>query len=291
MTQLYTVKADRIREVVLELTTRASTILSPGLKQIIKDAKNSETEPLAVQALGDILTNAELAAEKNMPICQDCGLAVVFVEIGQHLHVIGGDIVDAINEGVRQAYTNGYLRKSVVVDPVFNRTNTRDNTPAVIHWNIVPGHDIKITVSPKGMGSENMSRVHMLKPADGAEGIIDTVVQTVKDAGPNPCPPVILGIGIGGNFESVALAAKRALLKENGERHPDRLYAEMEETILRKINELGIGPGGYGGKTTALDVHIETLPTHIAGMPLAINICCHALRHAEGTINGELNND
>ena len=289
--EIYTVTSQEISGLVYKLTTDASIILPEGLRKTIEIAKESETEPLAVQALSDILKNAGLAKEKRMPICQDCGMAVVFVEIGQDVHITGGDATEAINDGVRRAYIEGYLRKSVVADPVFNRKNTMDNTPAVIHWSVVPGKNIKIAVSPKGMGSENMSRVHMMKPADGAEGIIKAVVETVKSAGPNPCPPVVLGIGIGGNFETVTLAAKKALLRKDGERHPEKEYAAMEEEILTKVNELGIGPGGYGGKTTALDVHIEKLPTHIAGMPLAVNICCHALRHAAGTIEGRPIND
>lgn len=291
MQDIYTITSQEISNLVYKLTIDASIILPEGLKKTIETAKKNETEPLAVQALSDILKNAELAKAKRMPICQDCGIAVVFVEIGQDVHVTGGDATEAINDGVRRAYIEGYLRKSVVADPVFNRKNTMDNTPAVIHWSVVPGKSIKIAVSPKGMGSENMSRVHMMKPADGAEGIIKAVVETVKAAGPNPCPPVVLGIGIGGNFETVTLAAKKALLRKDGERHPEKEYAAMEEEILTRVNALGIGPGGYGGKTTALDVHIEKLPTHIAGMPLAVNICCHALRHAEGTIEGRPLND
>lgn len=291
MQDIYTITSQEISDLVYKLTIDASIILPEGLKKTIEAAKENETEPLAVQALSDILKNAELAKAKRMPICQDCGIAVVFVEIGQDVHVTGGDATEAINDGVRRAYIEGYLRKSVVADPVFNRKNTMDNTPAVIHWSVVPGKSIKIAVSPKGMGSENMSRVHMMKPADGAEGIIKAVVETVKAAGPNPCPPIVLGIGIGGNFETVTLAAKKALLRKDGERHPEKEYAAMEEEILTRVNALGIGPGGYGGKTTALDVHIEKLPTHIAGMPLAVNICCHALRHAEGTIEGRPLND
>ena len=276
---------------VYDLSLKANRILPEGLKKIISTASDREKMPLAKQAFSDILENAKLAEEKNLPICQDCGLAVVFVEIGQDLCVRSGIIEDAINEGVRRAYIDGCLRKSVVRDPLFKRENSRDNTPAVIHWKVCAGSDIKITVSPKGMGSENMSRIYMLKPADGAEGVISSVVETVRIAGPNPCPPIVLGIGIGGNFETVALAAKRALLKPEGVRHDIPEYAEMEREILERVNALGIGPGGYGGMTTALDAHIETLPTHIAGMPVAVNICCHALRHAEGTIEGRIFND
>lgn len=283
---IYCIQSSEITELVSSLILKASMILPTGLKKTIEEAEGKETNPLGKQALQDILKNAELAAEKNMPICQDCGLAVIFVEVGQDVHVIGGDFEEAINAGVREAYSKGYLRKSVVIDPLFNRKNSGDNTPAVIHWKIIPGKNINIIVSPKGMGSENMSRIYMLKPAEGAEGIINAVVETVQAAGPNPCPPIIIGIGIGGNFETVALAAKRALLRADRVPNPIEEYANMEREILKRVNALGIGPGGYGGETTALDVHIETLPTHIAGMPLAINLCCHALRHSKGTIEG-----
>jgi fumarate hydratase subunit alpha len=276
---------------VYDLSLKANRILPEGVKKIISTASDREKMPLAKQAFSDILENAKLAEEKSLPICQDCGLAVVFVEIGQDLCVKGGSIEDAINEGVRRAYIDGCLRKSVVKDPLFRRENSGDNTPVVIHWKVCSGSDIRITVSPKGMGSENMSRIYMLKPADGAEGVIRSVVEAVKIAGPNPCPPIVLGIGIGGNFETVALAAKKALLKPEGVRHNIPEYAEIEREILKRVNALGIGPGGYGGMTTALDAHIETLPTHIAGMPVAVNICCHALRHAEGTIEGRILDD
>lgn len=290
MHKRYEIESSEITEMVCDLSLKANRILPEGLKNIIRDAGEREKMPLARQAFSDILENAELAAEKKMPICQDCGLAVVFIDIGQDLHVVGGSIEDAINEGVRRAYTEGYLRKSVVKDPLFKRENSGDNTPAVIHWKVSTGNDIRITVSPKGMGSENMSRIYMLKPADGAEGVIKSVVDAVRIAGPNPCPPIVLGIGIGGNFETVALAAKRALLKPDGVRHRIPEYAAMEREIINRANELGIGPGGYGGLTTVLDARIETLPTHIAGMPLAVNICCHALRHAEGMIEGRPTN-
>ena len=285
--KLVVINAGEVEDMVYSLALKSNILLPDGLKKLIAEAEEREKIPLARQAFRDILKNSELAAEKCMPICQDCGLAVVFVEAGQNVHV-SGNFEDAINEGIRKAYTDGYLRKSVVTDPVFNRKNSGDNTPAVIHWKIVPGSKIKITVAPKGMGSENMSRIYMLKPADGREGIINAVVETVRAAGPNPCPPIVLGIGIGGNFETVALAAKKSLLKEAGVRHDVKEYADMECEILDRINALGIGPGGYGGITTALDAHIETLPTHIAGMPLAINICCHALRHAEGILDGRI---
>lgn len=290
MSEMYEIQSSEITKMVCDLSLKANRILPEGLKNLIRNARDREKMPLAKQAFSDILENAELAAEKKMPICQDCGLAVVFIEIGQDLHVVGGSIEDAVNDGVRRAYTDGYLRKSVVKDPLFRRENSGDNTPAVIHWKVSKGRDIKITVSPKGMGSENMSRIYMLKPADGAEGVIKSVVETVKIAGPNPCPPIVLGIGIGGNFETVAFAAKRALLKPEGVRHMVPEYAAMETEIIKRANELGIGPGGYGGVTTVLDARIEVLPTHIAGMPLAVNICCHALRHAEGIIEGRLSN-
>ena len=291
MCKRYEIEASEITQMVYDLSLKANRILPEGLKKIISTANDREKMPLARQAFYDILENAKLAEEKSLPICQDCGLAVVFVEIGQDLCVKGGSIEDAINEGVRRAYIDGCLRKSVVKDPLFRRENSGDNTPAVIHWKVCSGSDIRITVSPKGMGSENMSRIYMLKPADGAEGVIRSVVEAVKIAGPNPCPPIVLGIGIGGNFETVALAAKKALLKPEGVRHNIPEYAEIEREILKRVNALGIGPGGYGGMTTALDAHIETLPTHIAGMPVAVNICCHALRHAEGTIEGRILDD
>ncbi|PKL03928.1 MAG: fumarate hydratase [Synergistetes bacterium HGW-Synergistetes-1] len=291
MCERYEIEASEITQMVYDLSLKANSILPEGLKKIISTASDREKMPLAKQAFSDILENAKLAEEKSLPICQDCGLAVVFVEIGQDLCVKGGSIEDAINEGVRRAYIDGCLRKSVVKDPLFRRENSGDNTPAVIHWKVCSGSDITITVSPKGMGSENMSRIYMLKPADGAEGVIRSVVEAVKIAGPNPCPPIVLGIGIGGNFETVALAAKKALLKPEGVRHNIPEYAEIEREILKRVNALGIGPGGYGGMTTALDAHIETLPTHIAGMPVAVNICCHALRHAEGTIEGRILDD
>lgn len=287
----YEIRADEITSLVYSLTLQANRVLPETLKSIIEEAGERETEQLPRQAFRDIVRNAALAAEKSMPICQDCGMAVVFAEVGQDAHVTGGGLEDAINEGVRRAYRDGYLRKSVVSDPLFNRKNSGDNTPAVIHWSIVNGGSMRITVSPKGMGSENMSRIYMLKPSEGAEGVIKAAVETVSIAGPNPCPPVVLGIGIGGNFESVALAAKRALLRRDGERNADPKYADMEREILRRVNALGIGPGGYGGKTTALDAKIEVLPTHIAGMPVAVNLCCHALRHASGVIDGRVCND
>lgn len=286
MPKTHYIDVSEITEMVRHLFLRANVALPEGVRKQIRQAFESEKMPLAKKALSEILKNAELAEEAEMPICQDCGLAVVFVDIGQDLHVEGGGIEDAVNEGVRMAYTEGYLRKSVVKDPLFNRENSGDNTPAVIHWSMSGGKNIRIMVSPKGMGSENMSRIYMLRPADGVEGVINSVVETVRLAGPNPCPPLVLGIGIGGNFETSAIAAKRALFRPSGVRHRAPEYAAMEEDILKKVNELCIGTGGYGGTVTVLDAHIEPLPTHIAGMPVAINVCCHALRHAEGIIEG-----
>lgn len=285
--KVYEIKAEDITMLVRSLLLKANIDAPAGMRTLIEESYKKEQMPLAKQALKDILKNIRFAAEKKLPICQDCGLAVVFIEIGQDVHIVGGYLIEAVNKGVKQAYIDGYLRKSVDKDPVFNRQNTCDNTPAVIHCEIVPGDSVKIIVSPKGMGSENMSRLYMLRPADGTEGIINAVVDTVRLAGANPCPPIVLGIGIGGNFEAVALAAKRALLKKEGVRNTIPQYAEMEREIIKRVNELGIGAGGYGGIITALDVHIEALPTHIAGMPVAVNICCHALRHAEGVIKGE----
>jgi fumarate hydratase subunit alpha len=234
--------------------------------------------------LDDILENVRIASDECVPICQDCGMAVIFMEVGQDVRFTEGDLAGAINDGVRQAYDEGYLRKSVVSDPLFERKNTGDNTPAIVHTAIVPGDRVRLVVTPKGMGSENMSAIRMMKAADGPEGVMDFVVETVDKAGPNPCPPIVVGVGIGGNFETAPLLAKRALLRPMGSRNGDPRYAGMEEELLRRINALGIGPAGYGGRTTALDVHVEFAPTHIAGMPVAVNICCHADRHGEAIL-------
>ena len=260
--------------------------LPEDVAESLRKARAAEKLGRAQSLYDEIIENAKLAADKYMPICQDCGMAVLFIELGQDLHVEGGDLEEAVNEGVRRAYREGYLRKSVVRDPLADRRNTGDNTPAVIHWKIVPGSAIDITITPKGMGSENMSRIFMLKPADGADGVVRSVVETVREAGSNPCPPVVIGVGIGGNFETAPLAAKEALLVPCGVRNPIEYYAKLEEEILREVNKLGIGPSGCGGTVTALDAHIVTKPTHIAGMPVAVNICCHALRHAHGRIEG-----
>ena len=286
MNKIYEIKADEIKSLAVSLLLKANIQLSEGMKQLVRNAREAEKMPLAREILADLAKNAELAEEKQLPMCQDCGLAVIFAEIGQDVHITGGDITETLNEAVRKAYEKGFLRKSVDLDPLFNRENSGDNTPAVIHCSIVPGSSVKITVSPKGMGSENMSRLFMLKPSDGIEGVLNAVTETVERAGSNPCPPIVLGIGIGGNFETVALAAKKALLSPEGKRNTDERYAELEKEIIRRCNKLGIGAAGYGGTVTVLDAHIIALPTHIAGLPVAVNVCCHALRHAEGTIVG-----
>ncbi|MDO4952496.1 MAG: fumarate hydratase [Synergistaceae bacterium] len=286
MNKIYEIKADEIKSLAVSLLLKANIQLSEGMKQLVRNAREAEKMPLAREILADLAKNAELAEEKQLPMCQDCGLAVIFAEIGQDVHITGGDITETLNEAVREAYEKGFLRKSVDLDPLFNRENSKDNTPAVIHYSIVPGSSVKITVSPKGMGSENMSRLFMLKPSDGISGVLNAVTETVEKAGANPCPPIVLGIGIGGNFETVALAAKKALLKPEGKRNTDERYAKLEEEIISRCNKLGIGAAGYGGTVTVLDAHIIALPTHIAGLPVAVNVCCHALRHAEGTIVG-----
>jgi len=244
--------------------------------------KNIETEESETgrAILDELINNAQIAAEKGMPVCQDTGMTVVFVELGQDLHIVGGYLTEAINEGVRRGYKKGYLRKSVVGSP-FERVNTGDNTPAIVHYDIVPGDKLKIVVAPKGFGSENMSALKMLKPSDGIEGVKKFVVEVVDSAGPNPCPPVIVGVGVGGTMEKAALLAKRALLRPVGENNPDPFIRELEKELFKEINKLGIGPSGLGGRTTALAVNIETWATHIAGLPVAVNISCHATRHAE----------
>lgn len=283
---IYEIKASDVKKTVRELFLKANIELSDGMKQLLQKAREEEKMMLAKEILSDLIKNAELAKEKQLPMCQDCGLAVVFAEIGQDVHISGGSFTETINEAVREAYKDGSLRKSVDKDPLFNRENSGDNTPCILHTTIVPGSKLKITVSPKGMGSENMSKIFMLKPAQGVEGVIDAVVKTVQEAGPNPCPPIVLGIGIGGNFETVALASKKALLLPEGQRNSDARYAKLEEEIMRRCNETGIGAAGYGGTITVLDAHIIALATHIAGLPVAVNVCCHALRHAEATLEG-----
>ena len=263
---------------IKEMCIQANHFLSEDMDIAMKNAVETEEAPLGKQILTQLQENLKIAGEDMIPICQDTGMAVVFIEVGQEVHFEGGSLTDAINEGVRQGYVEGYLRKSVVGDPII-RENTKDNTPAVIHYNIVPGDKVKIKVAPKGFGSENMSKVYMLKPADGEEGVKATVLQAVKDAGPNACPPVFVGVGLGGDFELAAKLAKRALTRKVGV-HSDREHiARIESELLEMINNTGIGPGGLGGKTTALAVNIETYATHIAGMPLAVNMCCHVNRH------------
>ncbi|MDO4988420.1 MAG: fumarate hydratase [Synergistes sp.] len=284
--KIYTITAKEIADKVRELALNANMYLPDDMKKAIAAAHDAEKMPRARGIYEEITKNYELAAQKYMPICQDCGLAVTFIKLGQDLHITGGTLEDAVNEGIRSAYRDGCLRKSVVADPLKDRKNTGDNTPAVIHLSMTEGHTMEITVAPKGMGSENMSKIFMLKPADGAEGVIKAAVDTVNQAGSNPCPPIVLGIGIGGNFETAPLTAKEALLVPSGKRNEDKFYAEMEERIISEANALGIGPAGIGGTQTVLDAHILTRPTHIAGMPVAINICCHALRHAHGIIEG-----
>ncbi|MBN2378436.1 fumarate hydratase [candidate division WOR-3 bacterium] len=266
-------------EPVKKLCIEANTILPEDVKKKLLDAKEKETSPVGKEVLAQIEENMEISATEKLPLCQDTGFAVLFVEAGQDVHFVGGDITDAINEGVRQGYTDGYLRKSIVDDPVVERKNTKDNTPAVIHWSIVPGDKVKITVAPKGGGSENMSTVKMMKPADGLNGIKDFVVEWVRNAGGNPCPPVVVGVGVGGTFEKVAFLAKKALLRDIGDRNPNPVFADAEKEVLERINKTGVGPMGLGGKTTALEVYFETHPCHIASMPVAINVNCHAARH------------
>lgn len=270
-----------ITENVKKLCIEANYNLPEDVESKICSCLKEETYDIAKTTLEDIKENFEIAKQGVFPICQDTGMACVFIEIGQDVHIVNGNLADAINEGVRQGYNEGYLRKSIVDDAVFTRVNTKDNTPAVINYEIVPGENIKITVAPKGFGSENMSKVKMLKPSDGVEGIKEFVIDTVKQAGPNPCPPLVIGVGIGGNFEKVALLAKKAMLRKVGTKNKDKRYADLEEELLEEINKLGIGPAGYGGKTTALSLNIENYPTHIAGMPAAVSICCHVARHKE----------
>lgn len=274
-----TIETKTITEAIKEMCIEANHFLSKDMACAMAQAAQTEGSPLGKQILGQLQDNLQIAGKDMIPICQDTGMAVIFLEIGQDVHFTGENLTDAVNEGVRQGYTEGYLRKSVVNDPLI-RENTKDNTPAVLHCEIVPGDRVKITVAPKGFGSENMSRVFMLKPADGIEGVKDAILTAVRDAGPNACPPMVVGVGIGGTFEKSALMAKHALTRSL-DTHSDIPYIkELEEEMLAKINRTGIGPGGLGGTTTALAVNIETYPTHIAGLPVAVNICCHVNRHA-----------
>ena len=272
------VSVDIITQNIKEMCIEANHFLSDDMKEVFNRSLETEESPLGKQILGQLVENMQIAGQEMIPICQDTGMAVIFIEAGQDVHFTGGLLEDAINEGVRQGYTEGYLRKSVVKDPLI-RENTKDNTPAVIHYSIVSGDQVKITVAPKGFGSENMSRVFMLKPADGIEGVKNAILQAVKDAGPNSCPPMVVGVGIGGTFEKCAYLAKKALTR-NVNQHSEIPYVrEMEEELLEKMNKLGIGPAGLGGRTSVFAVNIETYPTHIAGLPVAVNTCCHVNRH------------
>ena len=277
------INVETITQNIKEMCIEANHFLSPDMKKVFDEAAASEESPLGRQILGQLEENLCIAGEEMIPICQDTGMAVVFIKVGQDVHLIGGSLTDAINEGVRQGYVDGYLRKSVVKDPIY-RENTKDNTPAIIHYEIVEGEQVEITVAPKGFGSENMSRIFMLKPADGIEGVKDAILTAVRDAGPNACPPMVVGVGIGGTFEKCAEMAKHALTRNLEEESPVEYVRDLEKEMLETINNLGIGPGGLGGRTTTLAVNIETYPTHIAGLPVGINICCHVNRHAHRVI-------
>ena len=267
---------DNIKEMCIE----ANHFLTDDMKNVFENAVKNEESALGKQVLGQLEENLKIAGEDMIPICQDTGMACVFIDIGQDVHITGGSLEEAINEGVRQGYAEGFLRKSVVKDPL-HRVNTNDNTPALIYYNMVPGDKVKITVAPKGFGSENMSRIAMLKPSDGLEGVKNFVLETVRMAGPNPCPPIVIGIGIGGSFDKAAYLAKKALIRPVNENNTDEFYGNLEKELLEEVNKIGIGPQGFGGKTTALALNIETYPTHIAGLPVAVNINCHATRHKE----------
>lgn len=277
------VNTELLTENIKEMCIQANRYLAPDMEKAMREAYDKESKPLAKQILGQLLENLDIAGEDMIPICQDTGMAVVFLKIGQDVHFEGGSVEEAVNEGVRRGYEEGYLRKSVVGDPLL-RVNTKDNTPAVIHYEIVPGDQVEITLAPKGFGSENMSKILMLKPADGAEGVKEAILNTVREAGPNACPPVVVGVGIGGTFEKAAILAKKALTREIGTHSPLPHIKEMEEELLAKINEIGLGPAGLGGDTTALAVNINTYATHIAGLPVAVNMCCHVNRHIVRTI-------
>jgi fumarate hydratase subunit alpha len=274
----------QIKNKVKELFLKANYHINQDLMKLLQQAQRKETSPIGKYVLNMIIENNKIASREEVPICQDTGLSVVFVEVGQEVHLVDGDFTEAINQGVKEAYKEGYLRKSVVDDPVFERKNTKTNTPAIIYTDIVPGDKIKLLVMPKGFGSENMSAIAMLKPADGPEGIVNFIVETVKKAGPNPCPPTIIGVGIGGTIDKAMVIAKKAIVRKINQPNKNPKYTALEREVLTKINNLGIGPAGLGGNITSLAVHIDYLPTHIAGMPVAVNVCCHAARHAEGII-------
>lgn len=274
------INVSEVIEAVKKLCIDANYYVGDDIKNALINAKKEEPYKIAEDILDKIILNDDIAANEKMPMCQDTGMACVFLEIGQDIHFVGGVLEDAINEGVRRGYEEGYLRKSVVKDPI-DRVNTKDNTPAIIYYDIVSGDNVKITLAPKGFGSENMSRIGMLKPADGIEGVKKFIIETVKLAGPNPCPPMVVGVGIGGTFDKAAYLAKKALTRPVDSKNEQKFYSDLEEELLKKINKLGIGPQGFGGKTTALGLNIETYPTHIAGLPVAVNINCHATRHKE----------
>jgi fumarate hydratase subunit alpha len=278
------IRCDEIRETIARLCIEANYYLGDDVIEALRLARDHEVSPVGQEVLDRLLENAAVAREEGMPLCQDTGLTVVFVDLGQDAHVIGGDLYEAVQEGVRRGYREGYLRKSIVDGPFSARVNTNDNTPAVIHCQIVPGDSLKITVVPKGGGSENMSALAMLKPADGRQGVVDFVVKTVEEAGANPCPPTIVGVGVGGTTEKAMWMAKHALLREVGQPSPDPEVAELERDILKRVNRLGIGPQGLGGGTTALAVHVETHPCHIASLPVGVNIQCHSARHKQATL-------
>ncbi|MGG7079381.1 fumarate hydratase [Clostridium sardiniense] len=277
------ISVNKIRDSVRDLCISANYYIGNDVKDSLINYRDRESYPIAKEVLGKIVENADISKNENMPMCQDTGMACIFLEVGQDVHFIDGDIEEAINEGVRRGYEEGYLRKSVVKDPI-DRVNTKDNTPAVIYYNLVKGDKVKVTVAPKGFGSENMSKIAMLKPSDGLEGVKRFILKTVEEAGPNPCPPMIVGVGIGGTFDKAAYLSKKALLRPINEENKNEFYAQLEKDLLKDINSLGIGPQGFGGLTTALGINIEVYPTHIAGLPVAVNISCHATRHKEAVI-------
>ena len=278
------IKAKDVTSTVARLCTEANFFLGDDVLAALRKAREEEESPVARQILDQILENSTIAAKDEMPLCQDCGLAIVFIELGQEVHISGGDLYQAVDEGVRQGYAEGYLRKSAVRQPFSARVNTKDNTPAIIHTEVVPGDQLKITVAPKGGGSENMSRFTVLKPAQGRQGVVDFVVSAVEEAGSNPCPPTIVGVGIGGSAEKAMILAKRALLRKVGEPSPDPEVAELEKELLQRINATGVGAGGVGGRITSLAVHVETFPAHIASLPVAVNLQCHSARHKEAVL-------
>lgn len=279
-----TITCTMITKTIKQLCIEAACVLPQDVMQALQTKCQEEPYPLAKKTLSVLVDNAILAKKEQMPICQDTGMAFIYITMGQEVYIEGGSLQEAIQEGVRQGYQEGYLRNSVVADPLFERINTKDNTPAIIHYDIVEGDTFHIVVAPKGFGSENMSQVKMLKPSDGVEGVKEFVMKVVNDAGPNACPPMVIGVGIGGSFDKVTALSKKAMIKELDTHHPDPRYADLEAELLMMINNTGIGPGGYGGKTTALSLHIETFPTHIAGMPVAVSICCHVARHKEADL-------